>query len=198
MGFFGAKVFEMIYKHYPFSMAGFLNSGITFYGGLIFGIITFLGFCLIFKLNCLFTFNLVIPSLILAHAFGRIGCFFGGCCFGIPTTSLIGVTFPENSVPFIYYGHNVKILPVQLFEAFLLLCLFIFVIKFIQKNIIITPVYFILYGVIRFLLEFLRGDFRGELFNIALSPSQFISIGLILTGVIIFWIGRKYRNSQAV
>jgi phosphatidylglycerol:prolipoprotein diacylglycerol transferase len=190
MGFFGAKVFEMIYEHQPFSMTGFINSGITFYGGLIFGIITFLGLCLVFKLNCLSTFNLVTPSLILAHAFGRMGCFLGGCCFGIPTTSPIGVTFPENSLPFIHYGHDVKILPVQLFEAFLLLGLFIVIIRFIQIN-IITPVYFISYGVIRFSLEFFRGDFRGEIFNNALSPSQSISIVLILTGVIILLVSHK-------
>ena len=47
-------------------------------------------------------------------------------------------------------------------------------------------IYCIGYGIFRFLIEFLRGDDRGKLFNL-LSPSQFWSIVMIIIGVFLIF-----------
>jgi phosphatidylglycerol:prolipoprotein diacylglycerol transferase len=184
-GFLGSKIFEMIYKRYPFTLSGFINSGSTFYGGLIFGLITFLVFCSLFKLNYLMCFNLAAPSLILAHAFGRLGCFFGGCCFGKPTSTVLGIRFPVSSIPYEHYGETIGIFPVQLYESFFLLMLFFVLVKFVPFN-FSAAAYLVSYGIFRYLIEYLRGDERGILFSSVFSPSQLISMGIFILGILFF------------
>jgi phosphatidylglycerol:prolipoprotein diacylglycerol transferase len=185
IGFFGAKVFDLIYMKQKFSFNNVLNSGMTYYGGFVCGIIVYIVYNIIRKENILYTINIVIPSVILVHAFGRIGCFLGGCCFGQPTRSFLGVIFPCDSIPFKYYGHSVSIYPTQLFESIFLFVLFFMTLKFIPLRLNLT-IYLLFYGVFRFFIEYLRGDNRGILFTNLLSPSQFISIIFVLLGTILY------------
>ena len=60
-----------------------INNGFTFYGGLIFIILSVILLSLYKKIHALTFLNLITPSILITHAFGRIGCFFAGCCFGI-------------------------------------------------------------------------------------------------------------------
>lgn len=170
--------------------------GLTFLGGLIGGIIIFSLLIYIFMIDkrkqILKILNLIIPGVVVAHAFGRIGCFLSGCCFGVETSSSFGVVFP---------GETVKRHPTQLYEAlFLFLFFVIFIVlknKKINKNFL--SIYFIGYGVFRFLVEFIRGDNRGStIFNI-LSPSQLISVLLIVSGVIIcIYQKKKGANNESL
>jgi phosphatidylglycerol:prolipoprotein diacylglycerol transferase len=132
--------------------------------------------------------NTLITGVVLAHAFGRIGCFFAGCCYGIPTDSYLGVIFPHG------HAHeafpNQLIYPTQLFEsAFLFLLFFLLTnIKAFKKQ--ETVVYLIGYGVWRIFIEFFRGDNRGSIFafiyteyNAFPSPSQYLSLVMIIIGI---------------
>lgn len=123
------------------------------------------------------------PCIPAGHCLGRIGCFFGGCCFGKPTDGIFGVVFPEGSIPYEYYGGAVAVHPTQLYEAAFLLLLALFLWKFGKKE--AFPLYLILYGAGRFLLEFLRNDDRGLIPGIPLSPAQCISVVLFLLGAAI-------------
>jgi phosphatidylglycerol---prolipoprotein diacylglyceryl transferase len=131
--------------------------------------------------------NTVITGVVLAHAFGRIGCFFAGCCFGIPTESYLGVIFPYGHSHELYPDQSV--FPTQLFEAgFLFILFFVLVkVKFFKNKEVET--YLIGYGVWRFLNEFIRGDERGVIFplfttqyNVYPTPSQFMSFLMIVLG----------------
>ncbi len=136
-------------------------------------------------------FSLVVPGIVLGHAFGRIGCFLGGCCFGGITESSLGVVFPTGSPAAQTYPNTITgegsfpVLPTQLFEAGFELLLYLFMMifrkKFKYNN---AEIYLISYGIFRFMLEFLRGDSRGAT-CFFISPSQFLSIILIITGVLI-------------
>lgn len=165
---------------------------ITFLGGLIGGIVSFV---LLHKFfyksehkNLTVTLNTVITGVVLAHAFGRIGCFFAGCCFGVPTDSILGVAFPHGHAHDLYPDETVW--PTQLFESFFLFGLFFFLHnykKVFGKEVL---VYMVGYGTWRFMLEFIRGDERGVLlpiwetqYNTFPTPSQFISFLMILAGV---------------
>lgn len=164
------------------------TNGITFLGGLVTAIATFiiifLKSCKKEKNNLFFYLNILITGIVIAHAFGRIGCFCAGCCYGKPTESIWGVTFPVGSSAYWQYGPNVKVYPTQLFESAFLFCLFI-VLVLLKKN--QFQVYLISYGIFRFLLEFLRGDDRGGLFGV-LSPSQVISLIMITVGIVLFFV----------
>lgn len=175
-GFFSAAIFDALFKYFEYGTLKI--SGITFYGGLI-GAITILYIQLQFNrkythYNIKEWFDLLTLPLIIFHFFGRIGCFFAGCCYGKITESHLGVIFPDN----IEHGiiHNgLKRYPTQLFEAVALLVIFILV-SFAKNK---FQSYLASYASIRFFLEFFRGDDRGYLTSF-LSPAQIISIVIIL------------------
>lgn len=174
--------------------------GATFYGGLLCALLIFpLLLCAKKKRTIgiydrLCDFTTCIP---IGHFFGRIGCFLGGCCYGIPTDGPFGVIFPEGSLPYQAYG-DTPLHPTQLYEAFFLLILFVVLLLCGKKRAL--PLYLILYGIGRCAIECLRGDDRGQIGNIPLSPAQIISLALIVAGCAILVIKavREYnRQKQA-
>ena len=192
-GFFTAALFQGIYNYIENPENGFhLDRGITFLGGLIGGALFFIAAYLIlrrkFKLkNTLADLTPVAACCIaIAHAFGRMGCFFAGCCYGKETDGPLGMQFP---------GFSHKVYPTQLYEAVFLFIVFGIFSWFVwnkkAKN--AFPAYLIVYGVWRFFLEFLRGDDRGKLFNV-LSPSQFWSIVLVIVGILLITVYPKIRE----
>ena len=112
-------------------------------------------------------------SFIIFHFWGRIGCFFAGCCYGKITESWIGVCFPDNMELEIMH-HGTKCYPTQLFEAFALV-LILAILKFVKKK---FKTYLFLYSCFRFILEFFRGDNRGYLSDY-LSPAQIVSVTIL-------------------
>ncbi len=172
--------------------------GITWLGGVLFALpgmyILLHRMCVRGKGYALRYLNLVMPALAIAHAFGRIGCFCGGCCYGEITDSFLGVSFPPHSpaahtqvqAGFIAHGEwSLPVLPTQLIEASFELLLFGFMLVFYKKlKNHFVETYCFGYGVFRFTLEFLRGDSRGGT-GIAMSPSQLMSILLIIGGVLL-------------
>lgn len=193
LGFGSAAVFQAFYNYIENPEAGFkLGGGITFIGGLIGGAAAFLLIYFIFRKKLkgrLYEAISLLPCCIfVGHAFGRIGCFFAGCCYGRPTDSFLGVKFPEIAG---------KVHPTQLYEAAFLLimfgiCSYLLLKKSFKHN---MSVYLIGYGVFRFLIEFVRNDDRGQLVA-GISPSQFWSILMIGLGIgLIFlmnYLGTRY------
>ena len=174
----GAALFDSLF--HSIEEGSLVIGGITWLGGVVVG---FPAFVLLTHLlipeakgKALKFVSLIIPSIVLAHAFGRIGCFCGGCCYGKVTDSIFGVKFPFLEE---------KVLPTQLFESIFDIILFTVMAVFRKKiryhN---FEIYFIAYGVFRFFNEFLRGDDRGATLSV-LSPAQLLSIGILFAGVII-------------
>ncbi len=175
--------------------------GITWLGGILGAFpVMVLGihfFCPRIKGNALFYFNLLIPAIALGHCFGRIGCFCGGCCYGGVTDSFLGIQFPAGSNAALKYpaldgsGKSLPLYPTQLFEAAFELLMFASMMIFYKK---LRPhflkMYCFGYGVFRFCIEFLRGDNRGST-GFALSPSQVMSIVLIVIGVLLILYEKK-------
>ncbi len=183
VGIFFAMLFQSIYDYLEHPLDGFsFGTRMTFFGGLVGGIFSFLiGFWLFLRKTggALFSLILLIaPACIsLAHAFGRIGCFLAGCCYGIETTSWMGVQFPHLPHP---------VFPTQLYEAVFLFGLsgFLSWMAF-QKNKKSMGIYALSYGIFRFFIEYLRGDDRGTFVG-KLSPSQTWSLALIVFGFVWF------------
>lgn len=157
---------------------GFVIKGITFYGGLIGAIICMYILLHISKGKTEYSIkqwyeNLTLP-LITFHFFGRLGCFFAGCCYGKTTDSVFGMYFPNNIENGIYH-YGLKCYPTQLFEAISLILIFLLVFHSKSK----FQAYLISYATARFFIEFFRGDDRGCLI-IGLSPAQVVSAILII------------------
>lgn len=168
-----------------------LHGGIVFYGALIGGIIgAFLG-SLVARDDLRDYLDIVVPVIPLGHAIGRIGCFCAGCCYGRPTDSILGVVYTQSvgGAPV-----GIRLLPVQLMESAALLVLFVILMivsHHTSSRYLTTVLYCILYGIIRFVLEFFRYDsIRGIAGG--LSTSQWISLGLVAGAVLFSIVYHRY------
>lgn len=188
IGIVGAVLFQNFYDlisdpenyHFAFKM--------TFYGGLIAGT---LGFCLIFKFfvqkhdEIHFKDILIIAPLCItsAHAFGRIGCFLAGCCYGKATDSCIGIEFPNIG----------KRIPTQLIESiFLFILSGILVFLIFKMNFKWTMhVYLASYSIFRFVIEFFRGDEARGGTLLGLYPSQVICVLIWIAFVPLIFLFKK-------
>ena len=188
LGFGAAALFQATYNYIENPEAGFdFGSGITFIGGLIGGVISFLvGYAIFrkrFKTRLVDIISFIPCCILIAHAFGRVGCLFAGCCHGEKTTAWYGIFM--HTVEFGY----AKVVPTQLFEALFLFALFAicFILVWKKKFKHNMSLYLIAYGIFRFLLEFLRADDRGQLLGV-ISPSQFWSLLMIVAGVAVYFL----------
>ncbi len=195
VGFFSSALFQGVYNYIENPEEGFrLTGGITFIGGLIGGIVAFLALYFIFrrryKGRLIDVISFIPCCILIAHGFGRIGCFCAGCCYGKPTDSFLGVQFP---------GMSVKVHPTQLYEAFFLFALFAICFLLVWKKDFKhnMSVYLIAYGIFRFCLEFLRGDDRGQFLGTVISPSQFWSICMVVGGVAVYFLSNYLYKKRA-
>ncbi len=170
-----------------------LVSGMVFYGGL-YGALC--GGLLMAKKKKLPIGDICDIFAVFApmfHIFGRIACFLAGCCYGVHCDFGLSGRMVAIGV-----REDVKRFPVQLVEAFAILLILILILVLQKKNKCkgnLLFVYLTVYAVVRFSLEFLRGDeIRGKL--LMFSTSQWISLITILW-VSIFLIARKQRKIKS-
>lgn len=165
------------------------SSGWVVFGGIIGGILGAWVYCRIKKLDFMEYFNMLFPAVALAQGFGRIGCFFAGCCYGVQTHGALGVTFPAHSLA----PSGVPLVPTQLISSLGDFILF-FVLYRLYENMetrkYTGSTYLVLYSIGRFMIEFLRGDVERGHIGI-LSTSQFISLFAAAAGILLILRIRK-------
>ena len=131
----------------------------------------------------------------LFHAFGRVGCFLAGCCYGIPAPAgWGGVTFSQALLA----PNGVALVPVQLYEAAGCLLLFLLLDRLARRGWSggqLLPVYLSLYGAFRFLLEFLRGDGARGFWG-PLSTSQWVALATLAVALPVLLWQQSKRNHQ--
>jgi len=189
----GAKLFGCFTGLYialagkePITVGTFTNTGIVCYGGMIGFIVSFL---LISKRwNKKIDYGTVSVAIVCMPLFlfwGRLGCFFAGCCYGVETNSRFSVLYTTRD-----YDREVitaQMVPIQLVEAGLNLGLFFVLLALLKSDRFkekLLYIYLESYAVIRIMLEFFRGDFaRGRWGGI--SFSQVISSLIIVCGIVL-------------
>ena len=192
-GFIGGKLFyylekPLFYFNNPSLLLDNFSGGYVFYGSFITIIPMIIYYLNKKNIAVLPMLDILAITTLIVHAFGRFGCFCGGCCFGLPTNSWVGIIFPSSN--------HVAVHPSQLYEFFvLLLILSVLVIVKSNKKFHgqIFFLYLGLYAISKIFLEFFRGDARGFIINNVLSHSQFIAFCLLLTAVL-FYI--KFKNHK--
>lgn len=172
-------------------------SGFVFYGGLIGAVIGIYIYCKLFSIPALPLLDHLIPSIPIIHSFGRLGCFFAGCCYGIPYTGSLAITF-HNSIS---APNNISLFPVQLIESGINLIAGLLLLIFSRKKPApgkIMGIYILFYSILRFSMEFFRGDIiRGNL--LGLATSQWISLLLLPFGIYLLLHGKtRYSNNISV
>ena len=177
------------------------QGGLMFYGGFILSFVIFFAWCFLKKENPLKLADLLAAVIPLGHAFGRIGCFFYGCCYGRDSNCWCAVTFPMGSPSWYEHGRQmVSVLPTQLFEAAALLLLFGGLMwawrgretgDGRRGDGLIFGLYLGGYAVIRFGIEYLRGDPRAAVGPFSIS--QAISIGMLIIGALFIGFARHHR-----
>jgi phosphatidylglycerol---prolipoprotein diacylglyceryl transferase len=198
-GIVGAKVLYIIndWSHYTANPSDIfslntLQAGGVFSGGLIAALLAAAWYMRRHKLPALRTMDAFAPGLALGHSIGRIGCFTAGCCYGKVTHHFWGVTFTSDfanqnaGTPL-----NIPLEPTQLFEAAVEFANFLFLMWLLKRRKFDGQVFasfLMLYGIARFFLEYLRDDpGRGTVFGGAMSGTQLIAIGLVVSGALIWW-----------
>lgn len=202
-GLVGSKVLMLfVEENVQILTLDFLRSGGVFYGGLIGGFLAVVIIVRIYKLPFWKVADAFAPAVALGQSFGRQGCFAAGCCWGKPTDLPWGVHFSKlgneyTGVP-IYgpEGGDLHLHPTQLIESLTMLAVFAFLVwlhrrKKFSGQILIT--YGIIYSILRFSIEFIRDDPRGDLLGLTtltgLSTSQLVSL-VVAAASVIFLIWR--------
>ena len=162
--------------------------GYVVYGGIIGGVLANYIYCRKKKVHFIEYFDLVMPAVALAQGFGRIGCFFAGCCHGKETDLPFGITYHiSHSAP-----NGVKLIPTQLISSagdFLFAFILMAYAGKKRKNGKVGALYMIMYSIGRFCIEFLRDDERGSVG--LLSTSQLISLLIFAGGVALYLLSAK-------
>lgn len=181
------------YAESPLRILKFWQGGLVWYGGFIAAALYVAYYARKHRLPFFKYADIMIPYMALAHAFGRLGCFTAGCCYGEPTHAPWGVVFPSESI--VHQAQQsaglvgivdlpVAVHPTQLYEALAELALFglLIAIRRVKRydgQLLLT--WLAAYPLLRSIIEIYRGDFERGVY--VLSTSQYISIGVALVAI---------------
>ena len=196
----GAKLLLLIvdfdqFRQSPAELLSLARSGGVFYGGLILAVLVAFWYISRHQLPFWTTCDVFAPGIALGHVTGRLGCFAAGCCYGRPTELPWGITF-HNPLAAANVGTplGVPLHPTQLYEAGAELLILAVLLGIERRG---RPfagrtfwLYMLLYAISRYIIEFYRGDPRGEMFG--MSTSQVISLVLApLSVLMLVWLSRQ-------
>ncbi len=183
-GFIGGRLFYIFenaayYTQSPLKVFTLWEGGLIFYGGVAGALLGLFWTFKVKKIPYWKGLDFLIPYVALTHAFGRVGCFFNGCCAGKPC-----------DLPWAVTVEGVRLHPVQLYEAAFNLLLFLFLNARHEKKKFdgeIISLYFILYAAGRFVFEFFRVNPGWWIF----TYNQWESLALLSAGGMIYLTRRK-------
>lgn len=193
-----------------FAWADVFGGGLTYYGGLFFAAPFALYYMRRRGVPALRGVDTIAFALPLGVAFGRLGCFLAGCCFGAPHDGALGLVFPPYSpaseaqslsgaIPGWEYP-SLPVHPTQLYELLGCLAIFAYLMLYRLKRVRFDGQVSLesvgLYAILRFFLEFFRADARGEYFG--LSTSQWLGI-LLIVGAVYFYrrLGQRDESERS-
>jgi len=184
----------------PLAMIRMWNTGWVFWSGLLLALLA--GLAYQWWHNRHYRARAYLPvadecvaALAIGHVIGRLGCFMEGCCYGRPTLLPWGVSFTSPACSVAPELRGVPLHPTQLYEAAGEALAAWLLIGWLLPRIRAGKFrygtaffgYLLYYSVMRFLIEFLRGDDRGAFLWPILSPSQWTSLFAVLVVGVVLW-----------
>ena len=168
-------------------------AGLSMFGGILLAVVASFVYLHKRRIHLLNMSDAIAPSIALGVGITRLGCFLNGCCFGRPTSLPWGVSFPPGSVAWSVM-RNTNIHPTQIYSSllgFLIFGIALYIDRKVRKPGIIFLSVFLMYGLSRFLVDFLRyyeeNNYAG-IFGMELTSSQIFSLLFILGGMLGLWL----------
>lgn len=207
--FFGAKIGFILFYDFsnflsnpitsisPFTDNRFVGfSGLSFHGGVIGIALAGFYFCKRYSLKFFAVANFIILAIPLGYFWGRIGNFLNGELYGRITHSSLGMCFSKNN-----FCEEGKRHPSQLYEAFGEGIVLFLILWYLNKTNFgkkyLFSFWLIFYGLIRFMLEFLREpDVKIGLTVLNLTIGQLLCFCMIIIGLSIIYFGSKQKNNN--
>lgn len=179
----------------PWKVFFFWEGGLVFYGGVAAGLITGMLLSRRWKIPLLPMMDCFAPALALGQAFGRIGCFLAGCCYGLPWEGgFCSVVFTD---PHTLAPPGIELHPTQLYSAISLFIIFGISLLVWRRRRFAGQVFFtygLLHGVARVIIEQFRGDWRGEAIVFSLTPTALFALGFaVFSAAMLIYLSRRPR-----
>lgn len=199
-GIFGARLYFCIfnysyYFHNPLEILNFRGGGLSIHGAFLGGILSLVYVVYKNRLNFMQICDSFCFALPLAQAIGRWGNFFNSEAFGRPTNLPWGVYIPVENRPEQYINSSF-FQPTFLYESVLDLVIFCVLILLQKTKKIktgnLTAIYFILYSIVRILVESIRIDCTTFVFGI---PAPIV-VSTIIIIVSCFYLFKNSKISE--
>ena len=168
-----------------------LREGFVFYGGFIGASLATIVYARRKRLALWRLADVMAPSVALGHAFGRLGCFFNGCCFGSVCRWPWAVRYPAS-----HMMHDIPVHPTQLYEVTGNVVLFAVLSLAYRRKRFDGQVwwwYVLAYGALRFTIEFFRGDYEVHYLQV-FTLAHIIAAALMATAAFALWGTKRFRG----
>lgn len=191
-----------LFRRNPFWLLGLVTLPNLWFalGGAVVGLAAAVLYALAEGLPVLRTADAIAPAAALVFCLNRIGAFCGGSAWGTPTRLPWGVVY-RSPVAYLWYRVplGVRLHPVQVYDAAASLAIFILLVWMLRRGSArsgeIAGAWLFLYGVIRFFLEFLRGD-PSRLLGGVVTLAQVLAFVAVIAGGLL-WLAPKRESGTA-
>lgn len=189
-GIVGARLWDVFffdwayYSHHLNELFYVWQGGMAIQGGVVFGVIAGIIYAKRHNIDILALADIVAPAIILGQAIGRCANLLNGDAFGAPTGSNFGIIYPETTLAFHTYGQQ-ALWPAEIWEGQLDVVIFALLLifrAFPHAKGQAFSLYIMLYSLVRFGLEFLRGDYATPVF-LSFTSAQTTSLIAFLLAV---------------
>lgn len=204
-GIIGARLWDVFffdwayYQNHLTELFNVWQGGMAIQGGVILGVIVGIIYTKRHNIDTWSMADIMAPAIILGQALGRCANLLNGDAFGAPTGSSFGILYPVTTLAYHTYGSQ-PLWPAEIWEGQLDIVIFALLLMFRTTNHAkgqAFALYAMLYSIVRFFLEYLRGDYSNLVFGLFKS-AQMTSLIVFLAAFFIFiWLGLK-KPAQAV
>ena len=159
------------------------HGGLVYYGGFIGAAIAGMIYIRWKKMPLWKTTDVLAPSIALGNSLGRIGCLLNGCCYGRACSLPWAITFPADNPlnPPTYPVH-----PTEIYDALLNFGVYLFLAWLFRRKKFdgqVFSTFLLCYAVTRSFVEYFRGDYTDLHYHLGLTPAQWISVPIFVTGL---------------
>jgi phosphatidylglycerol:prolipoprotein diacylglycerol transferase len=161
------------------------HGGLVYYGGLIGAALAGSIYIRWKKMPFWKTADVFAPSIALGNVFGRTGCLLNGCCYGRASDLPWAISFPADNP---LHPPTTPVHPTQIYDALLNLVVYIFLAWLFRRKKFdgqVFATYLLCYAVTRSFVEYFRGDYTDLHYHLGLTPAQWISVPIFVTGLVL-------------
>ncbi|MCX7970049.1 MAG: prolipoprotein diacylglyceryl transferase [Negativicutes bacterium] len=202
-GFVGARLWDVFffdwsyYRHHLGEILFIWQGGMAIQGGVIGGVLGGYLYTVIHRIDSWdFADRIAAPAIVFGQAVGRAANLLNGDAFGHPTGGQYGVVYPPGTLAHATYGSQ-PLWPAEVWEGQADMVIFALLLLFRTTNHAkgqVFALYFILYSLARFFLEYLRGDYPAGLWQ--LKAAQMLSLATFLAATAVFVILEVRRRRR--